>query len=378
MKRANMTGCIDKLPGKRRKPWRVRISCGYQYDEEKGKVIANRPVLGTFSTKTEAEYELSVYLDNPYDIKTRNITFKNLYKLWKEETDLSKDSDKYYRIAFNKLGMIHDMRFRDIKLPLMQKMIREHCSSKSQGDQMKSLFSVLTNFAVYYDVVPVNNCQILKVEKSAATADRTSYTTEDIRKLFDHDQDPVVMSVLILIFTGMRIDCEFLTLHSSCIDYKKRIITVKKSKTENGVRYIPISRYIVKYLHALFDGKEYAFRPTAGEPFSDRPYAYNKYREKKFIPVIRQQLGINHIIHETRHTFATYAERCGMKDLTKKRIIGHSVKDLTERVYTHTEYRDLMEAVNLFDDYMAVECDLPVTNEDNIIDFYKNSEGCLK
>lgn len=369
MKRANLTGCIDKLSGNRRKPWRVRVSCGYHYDTETGKVIADRQILGTFSSKSEAEYELSVYLDNPYDIKTRNITFKNLYTLWKKETELSKDSDKYYRIAFNKLGSLYDMRFRDIKLPLMQKMIREHCSSKSQGDQMKSLFSVLTNFAIYYDVVQSNNCQILKVEKSSPATDRTSYTTEEIIKLFKHDSDPVVMSVLILIFTGMRIDCEFLTLHSSCIDYKKRIITVRKSKTENGIRYIPISRYITKYLHALFDGQEYAFRPPTGEPFSDRPYTYNKYREKKFIPVIRKQLGIDHIIHETRHTFATYAERCGMNDLTKKRIIGHSVKDLTQRVYTHTEYRDLMEAVKLFDDYMAIECDLPVTNGENSNEF---------
>lgn len=369
MKRANLTGSIDKMSGKRRKPWRVRISCGYEYDEKTNKVISNRQTLGTFATKSEAEYELSVYLDNPYDIKTRNITFKNLYKLWKEESELSKDSEKYYRIAFNKLGSLYDMRFRDIKLPLMQKMIREHCSSKSQGEQMKSLFSVLTNFAIYYDVVQINNCQILKVEKSTSTTDRTSYTTEEIIKLFEHDTDPVVMSVLILIFTGMRIDCEFLTLHSSCIDYDKRIITIKKSKTENGVRYIPISRHIIKYLHALFDGQEYAFRPPAGETFSDRPYTYNKYREKKFIPTIREQLGINHIIHETRHTFATYAERCGMNDLVKKRIIGHSVKDLTQRVYTHTEYRDLIEAVNLFDDYMAVECDLPATNGDNLSDF---------
>lgn len=101
MKRANLTGCIDKLPGNRRKPWRVRVSCGYNYNEETGKVTADRQLLGTFSSKSEAEYELSVYLDNPYDIKTRNITFKNLYTLWKKETELSKDSDKYYRIAFN-------------------------------------------------------------------------------------------------------------------------------------------------------------------------------------------------------------------------------------------------------------------------------------
>lgn len=103
---------------------------------------------------------------------------------------------------------------------------------------------------------------------------------------------------------------------------------------------------------------------AAGEPYSDRPYAYNKCREKKFIPIIREQLGINHIIHETRHTFATYAERCGMNELAKKRIIGHSVKYLTQRVYTHTEYRDLMEAINLFDDYMALECGLLVDNGD--------------
>lgn len=55
MKRANGTGGITKLKGNRRKPWRVRVTCGWILNEETGKVKANLKLLGDFTTRVEAE-----------------------------------------------------------------------------------------------------------------------------------------------------------------------------------------------------------------------------------------------------------------------------------------------------------------------------------
>ena len=353
MKRANMTGSIDKQKRNCRNPYRVRICTGeYTVDPDTLRVTPERFYLGSFPTRALAELSLASYLDAPYDINIRNMSFRDLYQLMMAESDFTADTQKYYRIPYNKLTMLYDKPFRNINLPAMQRMIMSTCTSKSQGDQMKSLFSIMSNFAIYYGIVDQNNCNVLKVPKVAEKPTRTPYSESEILTLFDHDNDPVVMSLLILILTGMRVDCEFLTLNSADIDFDQRLIRIRKSKTDAGIRYIPISKHITEYLHTLYDNHDYAFRPERGQKYADRPYAYNKYREKKFIPLKNQLNMENHIIYETRHTFATLSYRCGMQELTRKRIMGHSDKDLTNRVYTHTEYLDLINAVDLLDGYI--------------------------
>ena len=59
MKNANGEGSVYKLKGKRRKPWVVSVTVGYEEGKQK------RKVLGTFLTKKEAQIELLAYLDNP-------------------------------------------------------------------------------------------------------------------------------------------------------------------------------------------------------------------------------------------------------------------------------------------------------------------------
>ena len=46
MKLPNGYGSVHKLSGKRRKPWRVRISAGYSYNEEKDTFVRKYKTLG--------------------------------------------------------------------------------------------------------------------------------------------------------------------------------------------------------------------------------------------------------------------------------------------------------------------------------------------
>ena len=55
------------------------------------------------------------------------------------------------------------------------------------------------------------------------------------------------------------------------------------------------------------------------------------------ISVVVGRLAPGHILHETRHSFATYARLSGMDLLATKRILGHSIKDMTEDIYTHLD-----------------------------------------
>ena len=58
-------------------------------------------------------------------------------------------------------------------------------------------------------------------------------------------------------------------------------------------------------------------------------------------------LGLDHTIHETRHTFISQCSRIGIDTVMVKRIVGHSTKYITEH-YTHKNADDLIAAIDLF------------------------------
>lgn len=80
LKRANGTGCIIKMKGNRRRPWRARVTTGWSAD---GKQIIKN--IGAFASRKEAEKALVGYLSCPYDLTASQMTFQELYEVWFDE-----------------------------------------------------------------------------------------------------------------------------------------------------------------------------------------------------------------------------------------------------------------------------------------------------
>lgn len=54
---------------------------------------------------------------------------------------------------------------------------------------------------------------------------------------------------------------------------------------------------------------------------------------------------MQHKPHDTRHTFITKAKKANMNEYILKLIVGHTVEDITERVYTHRTMQQLKEEI---------------------------------
>ena len=85
MKLPNGYGSVHKLKGKRRKPWRARITDGFVYDLVEDKQIQKYKTLGYYETKQRALQALAAYNENPYDLDADKITFAECYEKWTEE-----------------------------------------------------------------------------------------------------------------------------------------------------------------------------------------------------------------------------------------------------------------------------------------------------
>lgn len=50
---------------------------------------------------------------------------------------------------------------------------------------------------------------------------------------------------------------------------------------------------------------------------------------------------MEHKPHDTRHTFITKAKDAGINEYVLKLIVGHEIRDVTEKIYTHRTLEDM-------------------------------------
>lgn len=80
MKNPNGYGGVSKLPGNRRRPYRVRLTTGWQ--QEGGKRWQKYHTLGYYASRRAALIALADYNKRPYDLNLHHITCAELYKKW--------------------------------------------------------------------------------------------------------------------------------------------------------------------------------------------------------------------------------------------------------------------------------------------------------
>ena len=166
------------------------------------------------------------------------------------------------------------------------------------------------------------------------------------------DDIPWVDMVLIAMYTGFRPqEVAILETKNIFLDENKIIGGIK---TDNGRdRVVPIHPAIKSLVEKRFiqATERYHSDRLFNDPKGQQStkMTYDMYRGR-FMNVMKE-MGFKGLTpHCTRHTFSTQAKRCGMDAGIRKRIMGHSLdKDVTESVYTHPTFRDLVHEMNKLD-----------------------------
>lgn len=335
-------GGIVKLKGNRRKPYQVRLTKGFT---DEGKQIYM--YLGYYAKRGEALEALAEYNSSPYDITRETITFAEVYKKWSNEhfKKVSSSSIERYSNAYRKYcKSLYKMRFKDIRLTHLQAVIDNCGMAHPTRASIKTLFAVLTRFAMKNDIVDKDYAQYVDVGQREGKINRKPFTQEEIDKLFKYvDTFDYLDTILIMIYSGLRVG-EMLDLRIENIHLEERYM-VGGSKTEAGKnRIIPINKKIEPFIRKYYEknkDKEFLIINSLG-----RPMGYSNYRREKFDNIM-EKLKMEHKPHDARHTFASLMDSAGANKLCIKRIIGHSSQDITEDIYTHKTLEELIEAIDL-------------------------------
>ncbi len=162
----------------------------------------------------------------------------------------------------------------------------------------------------------------------------SSYTPEELNTIYlaaiTKKDQPLADLIALGAYTGARIEELGRLTKETCVD---GIFNIKKSKTEAGIRQVPIhpavAPLVARMLAASTDG--YLVPSSADNQYENRTSPQGKrygYLKKKL------GFGKSHAFHTTRNTLVTMMHRAGADEGIAADTVGHERKTLTYGLYS--------------------------------------------
>lgn len=351
-------GSIVDLGKKRRRPIAVRVPNGKKFNKQ-GKEIIDYKYLGYFertnqgkldAQKLLAQYNAGAAVDIPKSTLSCP-TFKEMSDLWLEkhlshvQARKGKVSDQLkqsYNAALRKCLPIHGKRMDAIRYQDIQDIANSVSNmSNSTVTNVKTVLFETFDFARKQKIIKENFIGDVDFIYRAKTEKiHSSFTRDEVALLWDHSEDKNVQIILVMIYTGMRIE-ELLSMKTANVYLNGRYM-VGGVKTDAGKnRIIPIADKIYGFVADLYNPQNtYLVSHNSRRYF--RPY----FIDTVWQPAM-ESLGFGHLPHDTRYTCATMMDRAGVNENSKKTILGHSKEGITNKVYVEKDIDDLLTAINM-------------------------------
>ena len=354
----------------RRKRYRAKVTVGWEVDEDTGKTKQIVKTIGSnYKTKGEASAALAEYFRNPYNLDNKDITFCQLYEVWIEEFLKDHESQKYrMKSAYRYCSEIYNKKVRDISIVDMKNCIYKGTAltyrgkyrgtvttaSPSTKESMKSLFNHILSYAVEARIVDRNYAKEFSLdqkvfkEKEENHVERIPFSEEEMAKLWKSIEfvkfaDMVVYAC----YSGWR-PSELVNLRIENVNLETNFIKGGIKSEAGRNRYVPIHplvKPIVEkyYKEAQSVGSKFLFNDITRK--TGIGLSYDQYLSRFNHVIETLKFNVNMTPHCTRHTFITKAKsrQVNMNEYILKLIVGHSITDITEQVYTHRQLEDLTE-----------------------------------
>jgi integrase len=337
-KRPNGYGTCYKLSGRRRRPWIARATTGWNED---GRQIFQ--TIGYFEEEKDCRDALEMHRFNPVPPKA-DITLGELYEEWAEGKYqyVGKATADNYRAAWKYLSRYKGVKVKEIRTAHLQSVI-DKCHkakmSRSTLEKIRIVSVSLLGYAIQNDITNKNYADFIRLPKSEKV-EKERFTDIEVKKLTDAaPENEWVGTVLVMIYTGMRIS-EMLGLTRFNIDIDAGIITggIKTDAGKN--RVIPIHPKILKYVKHWYNKEGQALICEDGKALSAK-----RYREKYYYPALEAAKVRKLTPHACRHTFGSLMAAAGVASVYIQKLIGHADYGTTANTYTHLEIEPLREAI---------------------------------
>lgn len=361
----NGFGQISEIKNRNlRNPFRAMVTVGKTPD---GKPIC-KPLKpeSYFATYNDAYTALVEYNKNPYDLEP-SITMQELYDKWLPEYEKTVKSTKSATSAWAYCSGVYKMRVMDIRARHVKGCMEEGVAvirgkeqhpTATMKNQIKSLFNMLLDYALEYELVDRNYSRTFNLteetvkEIQSVKKEHIAFTDEEMDLLWANASSKQGVDILLIqCYSGWRPQ-ELGLLELKDVDLENRTFQggMKTDAGEN--RVVPIHSRIQdlvlrKYQEAEALGSPYLLNWADPNNRNRKNLKLTYARYQKAFERIRDELKLdpNHRPHDGRTHFVTMAKRYGVDEYAIKYMVGHKISDITEKVYTRREFAWLREEI---------------------------------
>ncbi len=320
--------------------WEACVVVGWRSPaEEGGNPIPIKRRKSGFKTKKDALAYCQTLLANDTTLKQapRLLYYWETYKK-NEYTKLSKSKQTAYRIAWNKLKPLYDLRVDRIGVEDLRMAVAENCQTYYPAKDCKNLLSNLFSLAAA-DGYANKDLPSFIVLPKLEEKEREAFTEDEQAALWRlyESGDRTAAIPLLMIYTGMM-PGEEQALKVEHIDLDNRIITRVGQKTKvRKETPIVIAQSIVPLVQDLIDHampSGYIFKRSEDEWYSLYYAALEAAGCRRLTPYC------------CRHTTATaLAVTENIAPQTIKKVMRWSTSKMLDR-YAHPETSDALSAVD--------------------------------
>lgn len=342
----NGFGQITEIKGKGlRKPFRAMVTVG-KTDEGKPICKLLKPE-SYFETYNDAYAALVEYNRNPYDI-SKDMTMDELFKVWLKDRLKRTESDQFEKNrkgAWKHCVPIHKMKVREVRTRHLKGVLANEALTEYNIVLMKTVLNQMLDYAVEYEMIDHNYARDFTVPKPDHSKETSSgahigFTDEEMEILWANiGTNRTVDMIIVQCYTGWRPQ-ELCDILKSNVDVDERWM-IGGGKTKAGAnRRVPIHPKVFDMVKQYYE--------SGDSPYLFKDPSYEHYRRKFHRTLTRLGIDENHTPHDCRVRFVTMAKNAGCDEYAIKRIVGHVIEDLTERVYTKRDFswiRDELEKI---------------------------------
>lgn len=351
----NGFGQISEIKGQNlRRPFRAMVAIG---KGENGRPITKllKPQ-AYFETYNEAYAALVAYNKNPYSLDA-DITVKELYEQWTKEyfkTLKSKSSSAGIKAAWAYCTAVYSMKASELRAyhikgciedgVVVTKSKKKHTTANLKC-RIKSLFNLMLDYALEYEIVDRNYARTFELsDELVAEVKKTKnehipFTDEEMELLWRHLGSVEGIDILLVqCYSGWRPqELGLLTIEN--VDLENDLMTGGMKTAAGAGRIVPIHPRVKeliqkRYQEAKSLNSEFLFNYLDPKKPDDTQLTYNRFTKCFNAIVKRLDLNSEHRPHDGRKHFVTKAKEAEVDEYAIKYIIGHSITDITEKVYT--------------------------------------------